>query len=111
MVTINQAALPPQQDHFPELGEVKLKKGDTIPIRFKAQGDVLNLKSVVQTVEVTRSLFFKLADNGEAYVKLNQQDPWREFSDIFTGQLDTCIIQATETPLRGEVSLNLFVRN
>ncbi|MCH9632466.1 MAG: hypothetical protein S4CHLAM6_08020 [Chlamydiae bacterium] len=91
--------------------EMKLHSGEKVPVRFLVSGDVIEESSVVHTIEVAKTIFFKMDANGPRF-KATESGPWQSFDKIFTGQLNASMEKPnSEAKLKAGVSLELNFRD
>lgn len=85
---------------------IQLKKGDRIPITFLVDSDLLTFPQIAQTAELAQNIFIQIKGDQFAF-KFNENEPWKNFGDCFTGQLTALISKedSTSDQTQGKVHL------
>lgn len=72
----------------------EFKEGDTLPITFKASGDLFSIESTPQTLTFLKHIYVR-ATKKDILFSLNQKD-WQPLNHIFTGSIDAKVNQDSE---------------
>ncbi|MCH9633054.1 MAG: hypothetical protein S4CHLAM6_14050 [Chlamydiae bacterium] len=69
----------------------QFKAGETLPVLFKATGNLVELESKPQTLKFVRDIFVR-ATKTELTFSLDQAN-WKPFNSIFNGSYDLKVVQ------------------
>ncbi len=69
----------------------EFKAGETLPITFKATGDLIALDSTPQKLTILQDIFVKMTKKDVSF-SLDQKQ-WKPFQDIFRGSVTTKVEQ------------------
>lgn len=91
---------------------MKLHTGDKFPVVMNVSGDVLRMPSVKETAVVSRTVFMKMGPSAnEPQFRYNESDHWKNFTEVFTGQIDASLSFSDEIQsLLGQIDLNIYHR-
>lgn len=81
----------------------EFKEGDTLPITFKATGDLFSINTTPQTLTFLKDVYVR-ATKKDILFSLNQKD-WKSFAEIFTGSIDAKVNQDAEGEAMAYVNL------
>lgn len=95
--TIN-LPIPPNVIFFREF-----KAGDTLPVTFKASGNLIKLESSEQTLTFLQDIFVK-ATKKEISFSLDQVN-WKPFEKLITGSIDAKVEQSDDSEPKASIHL------
>lgn len=93
--------------------EAVFHKGETLPVKVSASGDILKMSDVDTKVELAKTIYLKMGPgNDEPLFKYNPDDSWKSFTEAFTGNLGAAIETSPHAaaPLVGALHLELNQR-
>ena len=81
----------------------EFKKGQFIPIVFKASGEIFNVQTTPALLEVTQDIYILMSQEGLLFSKDGQE--WTEFTETFTGGLDITWPQVADEKSQAKIHL------